>query len=228
MPNENENVSVNERINNFIRQNRTMVLGLLAFIVVVFVGFIIAYSVLGALQNRANAAIEELAVRYETLRPEISADASDAVNDEIAVFVHDLEAFAGTASAYAGGKAYGILADIYQRQQRFEDAQAAWVSAAQKAKKTYLEPVSWYNAAGTAENLGNYENAIEYYAKSIGAQANFPLAVQSQFSIGRLKEEAGDIDGAIEAYRALISGWADDAVWPNLARSRIVALETLK
>ena len=225
MRNENETTTANEKINDFVQKNRTTVLVLLISAGVIFAGFIVSYSVFGALRDKANAAIEELGSRYEAIRDEITADSAD---DKIAGLTGDLETFAKTARGYAGGKAYGILADIYMRQQRFEDTETAWVNAALKAKKTYLEPVSWYNAAGTAEGLGNYEKAIEYHTKSLGAQANFPLAAQSQFSIGRLKEEMGDTDGAIEAYRALISGWPNDAVWPNMARSRIAALETLK
>jgi len=225
MRKENETTTANEKINDFVQKNRTAVLALLISAGVIFAGFIVSYSVFGALRGRANAAIEELGSRYEAIRDEITADTPD---DKIAGLTGELEAFAKTARGYAGGRAYGILADIYMRQQRFEDTQAAWANAAQKAKKTYLEPVSWFNAAGSAEGLGDYEKAVEYYTKSLGAQANFPLAAQSQFSIGRLKEEMGDTDGAIEAYRALISGWPNDAVWPNMARSRIAALETLK
>jgi len=250
--NENEVATANEKINDLIQKNRTAVLTALISVGVILAGFIAYYSISSVLRNRANAAVEELGSRYESLRDTITADTATAIDDEIAenddstvdlsteasadaldnkenpeiaALTAELEAFAKTARGYAGGKACGILADIYSRQRRFEDAQAAWVNAALKAKKTYLEPISWYNAAATAEGLGNYEQAVEYYTQSLGAQANFPLAAQSQFSVGRLKEEMGDRDGAIEAYRALITAWPNDTVWPNMARSRIIALE---
>ena len=252
MKKETQTTPINEKVNNFIQKNRTAFFIVLIVIGVAFIGFLLSYSVFGALRKNENRAIEELLTRYEALKgiDDNSLDTGeDAINDNadssndadsstdedtsnMDSFVSDMKAFAEKvkASSYAGGKAYGVLAEIYGKKNQLADAQAAWVNAAKKARKSYLAPLSWYNAAVAAEEQGNYEQAIDYYAKSIGSNvgslADFPAAVIAQFSIGRLREETGDIDGAIEAYRILVSAWGVfDFSWANMARSRITALE---
>lgn len=224
MQREDQKTTLNQQINGFIQKNRTPLLAVLILLVVSFVGFIVSYSAIQASQKKASGIIEALITRYEALLPGISEGESSA---EIDTLINDLNDFAkkSMAAGYSGGKAYGLIADIYKQQNQPANAQAAWVSAAGKAKKTFYEPLSWFNAGATAEEQGNNEQAIEYYTKSLGTQANFPAAVQAQFSVARLKEVLNDRDGAIDAYRALISGWPQDTVWTNLAFSRIVALE---
>ena len=223
-----ENTDLNEKINNFVRKNRTPILVSIGIIVLVLAGFIITVSVIGASRNRAISAVEDLFSRYETLRPSISADPlpnGDSSGSELETLLTDLETFAKKTGGYAGGRAWAIIAAIHGGKKDWAQAENAWTSAANTAKKTYLEPIAWFNAAACAEEQGKNEQALEYYANSLEVKAAFPAAVQAQFSIGRLKETGGDREGAIEAYRTLISRWSYDTTWANLAHSRIAALE---
>ena len=222
---QNETRQTSEKFNDFVQKYKSPIKFILIFIGVAFFGFIISYSVISSLRKKDNGKIEELNGRYELLKGEITEDSE---NEDIETLINDLQSFAEKASAYAGGKAFGIIANIYKQRKLLDEAEAAWVKAAMKAQKTYLEPMAWFNAAGLAEELGHYDQAIEYYTNTLSTYFDFPLAVNSQFSIARIKEAQGDYDGAIEAFRSVITGWSYNTVWTNLAHSRITVLEAQK
>jgi tetratricopeptide (TPR) repeat protein len=226
MQNENEKravgAAVSDGINEFIQKHRKPIFISAGTILLSLIAFIAAISIMDVLRERAISKVEGFSSRYETLLPSI-AEESSAVDVE--ALLADLEAFARRNSGYAGGKAWSIIGSIYGEKKDWPAAEAAWVSAANAAKKTYLVPLAFFNAAAAAEEQGKTEDAIGYYSSCLAGEADFSGAPRAQFAIGRLRESQGDTGAAIEAYRAVISGWSYDNIWPSLARSRIIALE---
>ena len=230
MPNATENSGFNEKINNFVQKNRTPIFISLGVIVLVLAGFIVSISVINAVRQKAISAVEDFYSRYETLAPHIAADhvhadADDHDDFEIEELMNELEVFAKKTSGYSGGRAWAIIAAIHSERKEWPEAENAWSNAATTGRKTYLEPIGWYNAGAAAEEMDKNEQAIEYYTKCLNVKSAFPAAVQAKFSIGRLKEITGDREGALEIYRELISDWSYDATWTSLAHSRVAALE---
>jgi tetratricopeptide (TPR) repeat protein len=217
-----ENDNLNEKINNFVQKNRTPIFVFIGLIVLALAAFITSVSVIGAVRNRGISAVEDFSERYETLRPFVT---DESYNVELQTLISDLEGFVKKSNGYPGGKAWAIIAAMHGEKNEWAQAESAWAAAAKTAKKTYLEPIALFNAAAAAEEQGKNEQALEYYEKSLEIKTAFPAAVQAQFSVGRLRESRGDNKGAVEAYRALISGWSYDTIWANLAHSRIAALE---
>jgi tetratricopeptide (TPR) repeat protein len=115
------------------------------------------------------------------------------------------------------------MGSIHSDKKDWPETEAAWAAAAKAAKKTYLVPLALFNAGAAAEEQGKTEEAIGYYTSALNA--DFSDAPRAQFAIGRLQESQGDNTAAIESYRAVVSGWPYDQVWPSLAHSRIIALE---
>jgi tetratricopeptide (TPR) repeat protein len=223
MSNINEKISVSESINNFVQKNRKPIFITLGLFALVFAGFVVSLSVAEALGKRALSAAEEFTQRFEALRFSINEESSAA---DVEALLGDLNDFALKNSGYAGGKAWGLIGAIHADKKEWADAETAYVNAANTASKTHLGAVSWFNAAAAAEEQGKLSEAIDFYQKSLSLSGVFPAAPRAQFSIGRLKEAGNDREAALEAYRAVISGWPSDAVWTNLAYSKIIALET--
>jgi tetratricopeptide (TPR) repeat protein len=219
----NEKVNVNDRINVFVQKNRKTIFVSLGAVVIVLAGIIAFLSISDALSKRAISAAEELNRRYEALRFNITEEASAI---DVEALLNDLNDFARKNSGYAGGRAWSIIAGIHADKKEWAPAEEAWTSAAKAASKTYLGPVSYFNAAVAAEEQGKTPEAIDLYARSVALSIAFTAAPRAQFSIGRLKETQNEREAALEAYRAVISGWPTDTVWTNLAHSRIIALET--
>jgi len=215
--------NLSESINEFIQKNRKPIFIIAASLFVLLIAVIAVFSLMDVFNNKAVAAVEELGGRYETMLPSINEEYSQ---DDVTSFIEELTAFAKKNSGYPGGRAWLLIGGIHTARKEWPEAEAAYTEAAKSAGKTYLAPLAWFNAAAAAEEQGNTSQAIDYYGISLTTQAVFTAAPRAQFSIGRLYETLNDDEKAIEAYRAVISNWSYDQVWTNLARSRIITLET--
>jgi len=228
MANEKQGVekaaSISEKLNDFIQKNRKPIFIMAASLFVLLIAVIAALSLMDVFRNRAIAAVEDLSDRYETLLPSITGTEED-FPDDVNALLEELTAFAEKNSGYPGGRAWLLIGGLYSAKKDWAGAETAYVSAAETAAKNYLSPLAWFNAAVAAEEQGKTPEAIEYYGNSLAAPVVFPAAPRAQFSVGRLHETLNEDEKAIEAYRAVISGWSYDEVWTNLARSRIIALE---
>ncbi|MDR0525832.1 MAG: tetratricopeptide repeat protein [Spirochaetaceae bacterium] len=218
-PDFNQPVSASERLNLFIQNNRRLIFAGALGLGVVFIGFIAGLIVFEALRNGALEQAEEFVQRYETLNL-----TDPAKESEVTAFIADLTVFAKNHAGYASARGYSLLGSIYMEKKDWESAEKAWTAGAKAGGKTYLTPVSLCNAAVSAEEQGNIQGAIDYYAQSIAFGETFPTASRAQFQIGRLEEERKDKDAALKAYREVINKWPDDPLWTNLAQSRIIAL----
>ncbi|MDR1278923.1 MAG: tetratricopeptide repeat protein [Treponema sp.] len=218
-----EKVNINEVINEFVRKNRKVIFVVFGVIFLLLAGFIVTLGVMDIVRNRAIGRVEEFNRRYEVLRFDINEASKET---ETADLLAELKKFAEKTSGYAGGRAWSIIGSIHSDKKEWQEAQEAYTSAAKAAAKTYLAPVSYFNAAAAAEEQGNNGEAVNLYTQSVARSVVFPAAARAQFSIGRLQETLGNKAAALEAYRGVISGWPSDAVWTNLAHSRIILLET--
>jgi tetratricopeptide (TPR) repeat protein len=214
--------NVSERINDFIQKNRKPIFIMAASLLVILIAVIAALSLMDVFRNKAIAAVEDYNSRYESLLPTVTEEYSQ---DDAASFIEELTAFAKKNSGYPGGRAWLLIGGIHSAKKEWSEAEAAYAAAARTAGKTYLAPLAWFNAAAAAEEQGKTPEAIGYYDNSLATQVVFSAAPRAQFSVGRLHETLNEDEKAIEAYRAVISGWPYDEVWTNLARSRIIALE---
>jgi tetratricopeptide (TPR) repeat protein len=173
-------------------------------------------------RKKAINEVEELEKRFQNMR--YLLDDEDNSGD-IDVLLSDAERFALKKSGYAGSKAWTIIAQIHYSRKEWELSENAWVNASRTGAKTYLGPISFFNAAAVAEEQEKFELAIEYLEKSINHKFEFPAAAHAQFSIGRLYEKLNNFPAAIDAYRTVLINWPDVPVWQHLARSRIIMIE---
>ncbi|MDR1617448.1 MAG: tetratricopeptide repeat protein [Treponema sp.] len=222
MSNAHENISINERINNFFSTHRRKIIICLAGIVVAAAGFI-AHGAIDETFNKRNiAALEEFNRRYEALRFDINEPEKE---EEVKTLLEDLEKFAKNGKGYTGGRAWSIAAAIRADRKEWAEAGDLWIRAAEAAAKTYLEPVSLFQAAVAAEWREDIAAAIDLYARCASAK-NFPAAARARFSVGRLEESRNNLAAALEAYRGAASTYTGETVWVNLAQSRIIYLKT--
>jgi tetratricopeptide (TPR) repeat protein len=222
MSNANETVNINEAVNTFVQKNRKAIFVIAGFIVLAAAVFIAAVGITEVVRKKAIARVEELNRRYEALRFDINEESKEA---DVAELLQDLNGFAEKTSGYAGGRAWSIIGSIHADKKAWAEAENAYTHAAKAAAKTYLAPVSYFNAAAAAEEQENFAAAIDLYTRCVANSAVFPAAARAQFAIGRLQEALENREAALEAYHGLVSGWPSDAVWTNLAWSRIIFLE---
>ena len=133
------------------------------------------------------------------------------------------------ASAYvnkrgiAGARANMLCADITYQQKKYSESAGYWKAAAEKAKKTYIAPLCYFNLAVCYEETGNTEDAATYY-KLAADNNSFVMRTHAMFSYGRLQEAKGDYATAAGAYTELFDNFSGDS-WADLAKSRLIALK---
>jgi tetratricopeptide (TPR) repeat protein len=220
-----EEINLNDKINNFIQNNRKGIFVCLGAIVLLLAGFIGALAIRDLVREKAIVRLEELNQRYEELRFDITAESN---TEDVSALLADLNDFGARKSGYPGAYARVITAKIHSDKKEWAEAQQAWADAAKVGAKTYLEPMSFFNAARAAEEQGNIEDAISLYSQCLARAENFPQAARAQFSVGRLEETRNNRETALEAYRTVVSKWPGDELWVNLAQSRIVILQPVQ
>jgi tetratricopeptide (TPR) repeat protein len=219
-----ETVPFTDTLVEFIRKNRKPLVIVLIACVIILIGIVAGFSIRENLVNRNISQVEALDERYEELRFNINEPEKET---DIQALLVDLDALAGKAGGFAGARSYSLIASIHADQKKWADAEKAWILSAKKGGKSYLAPVSLFNAAVAAEEDGNLEDAITHYNEALAFADSFPIAAKAQFAIGRLEEERGNREAALEAYRTLIEKWPSDTTWANFANSRIIALTGL-
>jgi tetratricopeptide (TPR) repeat protein len=217
-----------EKLNGFIQKNRRVFFIGLVSAIAILLGIIIIQAAGDKMRSKALSRIEEFESRYQAVKyiPESegpSGPAREAAR-EAALLLEELEAFGRKNSGFAAARAYFISAGLYGDQKKWAEAEKAWTEAARLAPKTYLAPISVFNAAVAAEERGSVDTAIALYARAIDYGSSFFAPARAQFSIGRLEESRNNKAAALEAYRTLVNKWPGDPHWADLAQSKIIVL----
>jgi tetratricopeptide (TPR) repeat protein len=218
----NNEYSLDDKINNFIRDHRRKIIISLGAAAVCLAMFVAALAIRNNLWAAAISRVEDFTRRYEELRFNINEEANA---ESVAALLEELSAFAPKNSGYPGSRAYALIAGIHGDKKEWPQAEQAWRDAAKKAGKTYLAPVALFNAAAAAEEQGKTAEAIALYTECLGMAELFPSSPRAQFAVGRLEEKQGNRENALEAYRTLRTNWPNDVLWRNLAQSRIISIE---
>ncbi|MDR0323422.1 MAG: tetratricopeptide repeat protein [Treponema sp.] len=222
MKSDNEKNDFADKINDFVQKNRKTIILSISVVFILIAGLIVFLSLQNVIQKNAISGADELNGRFEELRYYIG-DENYAV--DIEALLSDLNTFAKKHGGIAGSRAWSMIAQIHSGRQEWQQAEDFWLKAAKAGARTYLGPISLFNAAAAAEEQGKLEKAIELLQECINHKFEFPAAPRAQFSIGRLYEELNNNPAAIEAYRIVLTDWQNVSVWHQLARSRIIAIE---
>jgi len=225
MQNKTENIG--DKINTFVQKNRKTIFIVLGLIVALFIGLIVYLAVSDSMNKKAIAELDEMVVRYEEIFPEdrnfYSID--DFTTEDVNALLADLESFAGKKKGVSSSKAWSLIGHIYSGREEWQKAEDAWLQSSKLGEKTYLGPLSLFNAATAAEEQGKLEQSIEYLRKATTHKFEFPAAARAQFNIGRLYEKLNKPQEALSAYREVLSNWPDMLVWQYFSRNRIIAIE---
>jgi tetratricopeptide (TPR) repeat protein len=242
-----------EKLIWFIQQNRRVIIGGFFVLVVVLIGAMVVLAVREEARVRDFVAIDALEQRQEPIKRSLANELQTAAENvdltgddaltldaltertaevparenqaEIDLLLADLGSFAAKKTGFAAQRAFAMQASIYHDLKSWTEAQAAWTAAFDAAPKTYFAPILLFNAAAAAEENGAAAGAVELFkrvAKEFNRSAQ--TAAHALFSAGRILDTSGDTAGAVALYRELLSQWPQDALWANLAQSRIISL----
>lgn len=218
---EHDTTGIAERLVDTIQKYRKQIglgVSILAGIIIV-----VAVTVVLIESNRKKniEAVELLVEEYDQIRFEEDEEKKEAgiqaLLDQLADYSDD--------NGYAGIRAAVMTGKIHADKKEWQEAEEAFIAAADKDPESYIAPTALYNAAASAEERGDLSKAIELYGRCAETyQDTFPLAPRAYFALGRLQEEQRDMEAALESYQTLVEKWPSDN-WTKLAQSRIILIK---
>ena len=121
------------------------------------------------------------------------------------------------------GRGWAVIAPVYMRQGRFEEAARAY----QKALKLFGETparLAGYGQALVMKNNGIVsEQAAKVYAKVLALE---PKAAEAKFWLAVAKEQDGKLKEAAEDYQGLLNSAPKQAPWRGLVSQRLQAVRS--
>ncbi|UTC67700.1 MULTISPECIES: tetratricopeptide repeat protein [unclassified Treponema] len=232
-----ESKDLAQKINDFLLQNRKIVLGALACILIAVAGTVIWFITAENSRKSSVTSVEKIIYELEEFKREDRAknppadeasqetekNVSEAVKEAENKAIEELKPLGEKyASSYAGFRANTAIAEIYFQRKMYEDALKFYELAANAVKNSYVEGVACFNAAACADEMGVNEKALAYYERASKVE-NFPLVPRAIFNTGRLYETLSKKDEAIVSYNRLLEKYPQDE-WALLAKSRIIVL----
>lgn len=214
-----QTLSFSERCGEFLTQHRKPIVIILGAICAVVAIALIASSLTTRAAKKASMETEAIISEWTDLRDKNPEDMT-AKEDALAEKLEKQATVNG--GTYAGFRAYTTLGEIYVLRKDWEKALAFYQKAGETLPKAYTAGIAYFNAAACADELQQYEKALELYTLS-ASYDDFPLKPRALFNIGRLEESLAHSDKAVEAYTKLTEAYPDND-WALLAKSRIIAL----
>jgi tetratricopeptide (TPR) repeat protein len=210
----NEAVTVSARIEAFLIQHRKVILSVVVAVAAAAAATGIAFAVTESVHKKGLSRVDQISAALV----KASEDDYEAASQTA---LAELESLAA-AKSIVGARANMLKAEILFNGKKFDEARAAWLKAADAGKKSYIAPLSWFNAAVCSEELGESDAAFEWYQKA-GSEKDWTLKTHALFNAGRVKDEAGDWDAAAKLYQELNDAHSGDS-WANIAMTRILTL----
>jgi len=218
-----EKLTLSQKINDFLRKYRTLVLAvvgaaLLVVIVVAIWSFVHASAI-----EASTTKLEKVQDDVATLAFETDQAKKDALQSTITGELDEI--IAKWPKLYAGQRARVIKANLAVEKKDWAAAESEWLAAADARKDSYLAPIALQGAARAAEERGAPEKAVEYLARFVADYGSSPGIARAYFTLGRLAEESKDYPTALGHYEKIVSVASDDD-WTKLAKDRIISLKS--
>lgn len=216
---ETETVTASKKLNNFIEKNRTAFNIVLVVVVCFLIGYITTTAVLNSTKTKNISKIEEISY---TLTKGSTTIEENELKTRCDTALNELAAFT-KKGGIVGARANMLCADITYDLEKYAESLEYWKAAAEKAKKSYIAPLAYFNMGVCNEELNNVEAACENY-KTAAQYKDFVLKAHAKFSYGRTLETLGKKDDAITVYSELIDNSPEDS-FAKLAKTRVIALQ---
>ncbi len=138
------------------------------------------------------------------------------------------EIIAKGVKTYPLERALFIQGNMYYNDKQWKKSSESFIQLSTLFPKSYLSAVALLDAAAAYEENNSLDKALESYQRVVDSYKNMsPDIPHALFSIGRVYEAKKDTKSALKTYNSLIDRFPASN-WTNLARSRIIYLETRK
>lgn len=204
----------------WVQRNRVGLLVAAGVIIAVLIGGSIYSAVMNARFEKADQVLLDFEKVYNawiSAPEDAKDDAADAVLSDFAALEKD---FGGT---WAHQRSLFLMGDFHYSREEWSEARDSYLNLAEAYSKSYLAPVSLFNAAAASEENGESGEAADLYGRIVDEYPDSPLAARALFASGRIAEGSAAAE-AVTVYNRLIELYPQSS-WTKLARSRIIDLK---
>ena len=154
-----EEQTTSSKLAGVIEKNKKAFIIVLIVIICLLAGYIVFAAINNKAKDKALQTLDEIS--YEMTKD--SSELTDAELDARIAAALDKAAALTKKGGIVGARANMFCADISFRAENYDASANYWLEAAAKAKKTYIAPLAYFNAAVCYENLGKTDLAAENY-----------------------------------------------------------------
>jgi len=219
-----ERMKIGEALARMVHRSRFVLWGVLAVIVVLFLG----YFVWNEIDKKWTYDSTVLAEGAQELSQKWSAEQDTqkkaALESDLAGQLSKL--ISRYPRQYGGQRGLLLRADMSLAKKAWDDAREDYEDLAKRFPRSYLAPIALFNAAVCLEEKGERDAAKALYLKVADSYKDAPVAPRALFGAGRIDEENEAFAEAGKRYDQLASQYpASD--WTKLGKNRIIALKVL-
>jgi tetratricopeptide (TPR) repeat protein len=214
------------RINNFLARAVSRFRIALLVILVAAAAFLVGYVIYNEVSKKLIADSTLLAEHAQT---QFDSWRSEPDAAKKATLEKDLFDQLGTLinrypRQYGGQRGLSLRADANFEKKAWDAALQDYQALATRFAKSYLAPISLFNAAVCYEEKADTDNALKLYVKAAADYKDSTVAPRALFDSGRLYEAKSDWANAQKAYQSM-DGLYAQSMWTRLAKNRVVELK---
>lgn len=222
--NEKEKKSFSEKLADFIRANRVLILSIGIAIVVAIVAIGLYTSISDNVATASSRAMDLADQKIQQWSQE--TDEQKKTEEEtalIAEFDTIAKKWPGTLAAQ---RALLRKAAILSQKKEYAEAEKIALDAYSRKKNSYAAALALELAAVSAEEAGNIDSAITHYTLlTKNYSKDNPTVAHAYFNLGRLQESKKEFKAAIANYEKILSAYGNSD-WALLAKNRIIYLKS--
>jgi len=217
---------IRRRINNFlahaVSRFRIALLGILIAAAAFLVGYLVYNEVSKKLLADSTLMAENAQKKFDSWQSESDATKKAALEKDL---FDQLGALIGRyPRQYGGERGLQIRADANFAKKAWDASLKDYETLAARFPKSYLAPISLFNAAVCCEEKGDADNALKLYVQASDSYKDSTVAPRALFDSGRLYEAKSDWTNAQKAYQSM-DGLYAQSMWTRLAKNRLVELK---
>lgn len=216
------------RISNFLAHTVNRFRIVLLVIVIAAAAFLVGYFVYNEIQKKLlydSTALAEGALSiHDKWQAETDAAKKAALEKDLLDQLNRL--IDRYPRQYGGQRALFLRADLNYGNKAWDAALKDYETLASRFSKSYLAPVSLFNAAVCYEEKGDVDNALKLYTRIAQTYKESTVTPRAIFDEGRLEETKASWENAKTAYESLDTLYSQ-SVWDKLAKNRLVELKVL-
>ncbi len=209
------------RFSNFIHKNRILLLTMLITGVVFLVGYFVWTEWQRKTNESSTLLVEEAQELFKKWQAELDEDKKKDIEEDLK---ETLDLITNRYSRhYAAQRALFIRASLAFEKEEWKSAAEDFLKAAVTFRKSYLAPLSIFNAAICYDEADNADQSIDLYHNITEEYKESYLIPHVIFSLGHIYEQKEDFGNALLAYNRLENEYPSSN-WTKAGRNRIIDL----